>query len=67
MLVYHLQTVVAMRVGTNGCGQWCKNCLVLLQRKVCGIVPTFLLLLANIMLKLGIVFKSFICKNETKP
>ncbi|XP_064518408.1 receptor expression-enhancing protein 3 isoform X2 [Pseudopipra pipra] len=37
VLVYHLQTVV-IRVGTNGCGQWCKNCLVLLQRKSQGAI-----------------------------
>lgn len=48
-----MQTVVVMRVGTNGCGQQCQNCLllVLLQRNVYGIVPRFLLLLANILLK----------------
>lgn len=56
-----MQTVVVMRVGTNGCGQQCQNCLllVLLQRNVYGIVPRFLLLLANILLKLRILLKSF--------
>lgn len=55
-------------VGTNGCGQWCQNCLVLvlLQRNTYGIVRRFLLLLANLLLKWRILLKSFIWKNETK-
>lgn len=67
MLVYQLQTAVVMRVRTKGCGQQRQNCilLVLLQRKVYEIVPKYLLLLANILIKLRILSKSFICKNET--
>lgn len=39
-----------------------ESCMVLLQSKLYGIVPRFLLLLGNMLLK----WRSFICKNETK-
>lgn len=55
---------MAAASGTRTALNWLTR--VLLRRKVCGIAPRFLLLLANIMLKWGILLKSFTCKNETK-